>query len=198
MQITIAHLFPYELNLYGENGNIKALKYALEKKDIKVNIININHKKDLDFLKCDFLYIGSGRKKELELVKSYLAPFKDEILNYIKKDKIFLVTGNAISIFAYLGLYTIEEKEERIVSDVKATCSLCQDYIKGFQNTEYLIKSTDKLLFNMEQGIGNDGTFMEGYNKNNFFATTIIGPILARNPKLLDYFINLLIESKES
>ena len=28
MQVKIANLYPYELNLYGENGNIKALKYA--------------------------------------------------------------------------------------------------------------------------------------------------------------------------
>ena len=33
--ITIAHLYPYELALYGENGNIKALTYALEKENIK-------------------------------------------------------------------------------------------------------------------------------------------------------------------
>ena len=26
MEIRIGHLYPYELNLYGENGNIKALK----------------------------------------------------------------------------------------------------------------------------------------------------------------------------
>ena len=33
--ITIAHLYPYELALYGENGNLKALIYLLEKQNIK-------------------------------------------------------------------------------------------------------------------------------------------------------------------
>jgi len=42
MQVKIANLYPYELNLYGENGNLKALKYALEQKDIEVEITSIN------------------------------------------------------------------------------------------------------------------------------------------------------------
>ena len=33
--ITIAWLYPYELTLYGESGNIKALMYALNKENIK-------------------------------------------------------------------------------------------------------------------------------------------------------------------
>ncbi len=196
MQINIAHLFPYKLNLYGENGNIKALIYALEKENIKVNVINVNNKDDLKFNDYDFIYIGSGRKKYIKQVQDILLPYKEEILNYIKADKIFLATGNSISIFDFLDLYEIEEPKERVVSDVLATCSLCEDYIKGFQNTEYLIKSTNKLIFNMELGFGNNGTLMEGYIKNNFIATTIIGPILARNAKLTKYFIELLKENK--
>lgn len=197
MQINIAHLFPYKLNLYGENGNIKALKYALESANIKVNIVNINDTEHLKFQDYDFVYIGSGRKQFLKQARESLLPYKDDILKYIKDNKVFLVTGNAISIFDFLDLYEIEEPEERVVSDVIATSALCGDYIRGFQNTEYLIKSTTKLIFNMEHGFGNNGTLIEGYNKNNFYATTIIGPILARNDKLTEYFIELLKENKE-
>ena len=38
MQVKIANLYPYELNLYGENGNIKALKYALEQKKLMLKL----------------------------------------------------------------------------------------------------------------------------------------------------------------
>ena len=68
MQVKIANLYPYELNLYGENGNIKALKYALEQKEVDVEIININPNDKINFNDLDFIYLGSGTKENLELV----------------------------------------------------------------------------------------------------------------------------------
>lgn len=192
MQITIGHLYPYELTLYGENGNIKALKYALEQQNIQVNIININKEDELDLSKIDFLYVGSGRKEFLDEITTRLEPFKEQFLDYIKKDKIFLVTGNAISIFSLLGLYEVEEYDSRKVADVEATTSLCKGNILGFQNTEYLIKSTNHILFNMDKGYGNNDTLMEGYQEHSFYATSIIGPILARNDALTKYFVDIL------
>lgn len=192
MQVKIANLYPYELNLYGENGNIKALKYALEQKEVDVEIININPNDKISFNDLDFIYLGSGTKENLELVKSRLIPYRKELLRYISENRVLLVTGNALSILDFLKLYEIEETEKRVVSDVIATTSLCPENIYGFQNTEYLIKSTNKILFNINEGYGNDGTLMEGYIENNFYVTSIIGPLLARNPKLTNYFVDIL------
>lgn len=192
MQVKIANLYPYELNLYGENGNIKALKYALEQKEVDVEIININPNDKINFNDLDFIYLGSGTKENLELVKSCLIPYRKELLRYISENRVLLVTGNALSILDFLKLYEIEETEKRVVSDVIATTSLCPENIYGFQNTEYLIKSTNKILFNINEGYGNDGTLMEGYIENNFYVTSIIGPLLARNPKLTNYFVDIL------
>lgn len=192
MQVKIANLYPYELNLYGENGNIKALKYALEQKEVDVEIININPNDKINFNDLDFIYLGSGTKENLELVKSRLIPYRKELLRYISENRVLLVTGNALSILDFLKLYEIEETEKRVVSDVIATTSLCPENIYGFQNTEYLIKSTNKILFNINEGYGNDGTLMEGYIENNFYVTSIIGPLLARNPKLINYFVDIL------
>ena len=38
---------------------------------------------------------------------------------------------------------------------------------------------------------------MEGYKKNNFYATSIIGPILARNDNLTSYLVDTLIKNKK-
>ena len=193
--IKIAQLYPDELTLYGESGNIKAITYELNKKDISYEIIKIDKEDELNFNDYDFIYIGSGRKSSLEDVKRRLLPYKNDILSYIEQEKIMLVTGNAISIFSFLDLYDIAYFDKRIVQDVIATTSLCKGIIKGFQNTEYLIDSTKNILFNMDNGCGNNGTKMEGYQYQNFYATSIIGPILARNNNLCNYFINIL--SKE-
>ena len=190
--ITIAHLYPYELALYGENGNIKALTYYLDKENIKYKVVLIDKEDKLEFSKYDFIYIGSGRKKYLEDVKKRLLPYKEELENYIENDKILLATGNAISIFTFLNKYDVEYCEKREVHDVDATTSLCKGNMKGFQNTEYLISTTKDILFNINEGVGNAKTLMEGFKYKNFYATSIIGPILARNDNLCNYFINLL------
>ena len=194
--INIAELYPNELNLYGENGNIKALKYALEKNNINYTITQINEDDELDFSKYDFIYMGSGRPEFLKIVKKRLIPYKEDILNYLKQDKIFLVTGNALSILDFLDLYEVISCEKRIVEDINATTSLCNGVIKGFQNTEYLIKNTDNLLFNLENSTGNNHTPFEGYKYHNLYVTSIIGPILARNENLTSYFIDLLETNK--
>ena len=194
--ITIAHLYPYELDLYGENGNIKALTYYLDKENIKYKVVLIDKEDKLEFSKYDFIYIGSGRKRYLEDVKKRLLPYKEELENYIENDKILLATGNAISIFTFLNRYDVKYCEKREVHDVDATTSLCKGNIKGFQNTEYLISTTKDVLFNINEGVGNNKTLMEGFKYKNFYATSIIGPILARNDNLCNYFIYLLKKNK--
>ena len=190
--ITIAHLYPDELALYGENGNIKALTYLLDQEKIKYKVVLIDKDDKIEFAKYDFIYIGSGRKKCLEDVKKHLLPYKDEFLNYINEEKPMLVTGNALSIFSFLDLYEIKYYDKREVHDVEATTSLCKGIIKGFQNTEYLIDSTNNILFNINAGVGNKNTLMEGFKYKNFYVTSIIGPILARNDNLCKYFLDLM------
>lgn len=195
--IYIAHLYPNEMDLYGENGNIKALTYLLDKKKIKYKIDLIDINDELNFNKYDFIYIGSGRTKYLDLVKERLKPFKKEILSYINSNKIFLTTGNAVHIFDFLDFYHTKYFKNRCVSNVVATTSLCNSYIIGFQNTEYLIESTNSPIFQLTEGFSNQETKEEGYSYKNFYATSIIGPLLARNDELCKYFVHKLVNMKK-
>ena len=190
--IRIAHLYPYELSLYGESGNIKALTYILDAKNIKYEVQLIDKEDKLNFDEYDFIYLASGRTKYLEEVKKRLLPYKDDLLNYIEQEKILLATGNAVSILDFLDFYQVSYEEKRQVYDVEATTSLCKGNVVGFQNTEYLIKETKSVIFNLNTGIGNSYTKLEGFKYKNFYATTLIGPILARNNNLNDYFLELL------
>ena len=195
--ITIARLYPDELTLYGEIGNIKAITYALDKENIKYKVIDIDKEDKIEWNKYDLIYLGSGRENFLKEIQKRLLPYKEELLNYIESDNMLLVTGNAISIFSFLDLYEVKRYEERIVSDVEVTSSLCKGIVKGFQNTEYLLEGSNHVIFNIEKGIGNSKTNLEGFAYKNFYATTIIGPILARNDNLNNYFIELLTKEKE-
>ena len=49
MKITIAHLYYDLLNLYGENGNIKALKKQLENQGVSVTVLSLSIEDELHF-----------------------------------------------------------------------------------------------------------------------------------------------------
>ena len=195
--IKIAYLYPELLDLYGESGNIKALKYALEQKGITAEITNINYDTKLDLKSYDFVYLGSGEPSKLELVKTKLQKNKATIMEYINDNKIILVTGNALSLLDLLGYYEIEKQTAFKVADVIATTSLVPGNIYGFQNTSWLIKTLNSPLFKLDQGFGNNATEEEGFKFKNFYVTSLIGPILARNTNLTNYFVDLLISNSK-
>lgn len=192
MKITIGYLYSDLLNLYGDEGNIKALKYHLEEQDVKVEIkyMTIGDKKD--FKDIDFLYIGSGTEHNIILALEDLKEDKDKIKEYLDSNKILLSTGNSIELF---GNYIITNKkikalglidyvcmhQDRIVKDVKAKTDIVNDEIIGFENH-------DGKNLSMNEDLFNEGSFYGGY---------IIGPILVRNPELCSLFVHKLIDSKE-
>ena len=76
MKIVIANLYYDLLNLYGDSGNIKAIKKALESQKIKVEIINLSINDELDFEKYDFVTALDEIKKQFEL-EEYKKTIKD-------------------------------------------------------------------------------------------------------------------------
>ena len=99
MSITIAHLYYDILNLYGESGNIKILKYALEKLGIKVIIKFVTVDDELDFNDYDMVYMGMGIPENFEIVIKHLLKYKKDIKKFIKDKKVFLCTGNSYELF---------------------------------------------------------------------------------------------------
>lgn len=191
MKITIGYLYYDLLNLYGDEGNIKALKYHLEEQDIKVDIkyMSINDKKDFDNI--DFLYIGSGTEKNIFLALEDLKKDKDKIKEYLKNNKLLLSTGNSVELF---GTYIITNKkikslgildyvcmhQNRIVKDVKIKTNIINNDIIGFENHIGKNISMNEDIFNID----------------SFYGSYIIGPILVRNPELCSLFVHKIIDSK--
>lgn len=193
MKITIGHLYYDLLNLYGDEGNIKALKYHLEEQGIDVDIkkLTIGDKKNLKDI--DFLYIGSGTENNIMLALEDLKKDKEEIDKYLKGNNILLSTGNSIELF---GNYIITNKkikalslidyvcmhQERIVKDVKIKTNLTDNEVIGFEN------HCGKNLSEAE----------EFFNEGSFYGSYIIGPILVRNPELCSKLVHRLIDKKDS
>ena len=82
MKIKIAHLYYDLLNLYGEQGNILALKNAFENQNVKVEINLLSAGDNINFNKYDIFYMGSGTNQNLLIVLNDLKNIKTIIKRY--------------------------------------------------------------------------------------------------------------------
>lgn len=213
MKITIGHLFYDLLNLYGENGNVLALEKALSSQGLEVEIKYLsidNEPWNLDEL--DVVYIGAGTEQNQLLALNTLMKYKDEINQMILNNKLFICTGNSIELFGKqinqeenvietLNIfdYTTKRTAKRVVSECVFHYNELNDKILGFENYQGEITGITEPLFTVEIGYGsNTNSKIEGFRKNNFYGTYLIGPLLVRNPKLLEKLCKELILLKDS
>ena len=211
MKITIAHLFYDLMNLYGESGNILALKKCLLSQGLDVEIKNISLNNSLDLTDVDVIYIGSGTTTNSLLALDYLRRHKDEINQAFIANKFFLVTGNAIEMFGKsifsngerkdaLNFFDFEtvKSSSRIVSECVFNFEEISQKILGFENHANEISGITSPLFTVERGFGSNKSLkVEGIHLNNFYGTYLIGPLLARNSEFLEYFARKIILSKD-
>lgn len=198
--IKIAHLYYDLMNYYGEQGNVLALKTAIEYAGFKVNIKTLSVDDEIDFEKYDIFYMGMGTKRNQEIVRKDILKYKDKIENVIDK-KMFIMTGNSYELFGKkiddkkcLGVFNFESKTtDRIVGEQVFKSDIIKQTIIGFQNRFSSNNIKDDYLFEVIKGTGNDSeSKVEGIHKNNFFGTYLLGPILIRNPYFKDALLKYI------
>lgn len=198
--IKIAHLYYDLMNYYGEQGNVLALKTAIEYAGFKVNVKTLSVDDEIDFEKYDIFYMGMGTKRNQEIVRKDILKYKDKIENVIDK-KMFIMTGNSYELFGKkiddkkcLGVFNFESKTtDRIVGEQVFKSNIIKETIIGFQNRFSSNNIKDNYLFEVIKGTGNDSeSKVEGIHKNNFFGTYLLGPILIRNPYFKDALLKYI------
>lgn len=210
--IHIAHLYYDLLNLYGENGNIKALKKELENQGFTVAIHFLTIGDILNFEEYDLVYMGAGTEDNQKLVISHLTKYKKDIKKAIEQNKHYLITGNSIDLFGKyiltndgnkinaLDIFPFYTKQEnkRLIDESIMKCKFIDVPIIGFQNQSTTMIDNENHLFDVIKGIGSYKTSShEGIKYSNFYGTYLLGPILVRNPELLKYFTKELIFTKD-
>ena len=189
----IAHLYYDLMNLYGESGNILALKKHLENQNLKVTITNLSLNDKIDFNNYDFYYIGSGNDEAYNLTLTHLKQYQQDIKKAIDNNKFFLATGNSLCLFGDLNIldFKPEKCEFRIVGEQTFQYQNLKEEIIGFQNRDYILKFVkEKHLFEVKKGTGYvPKAITEGIKKNNFYGTFLLGPLLIRNPYFNEYLV---------
>ncbi len=221
MKIKIAHLYYDLMNLYGENGNIRALKKAFERQGIKPEISFLTINENINFEDYDIYYMGMGSEESEMLVLNDIFKYKEDIKKAIDNGKYFFMTGNSFELFGkfiidfnenkieclnifdyYVKITTLKDVKNastfRIVGEVAGYSSFIPYKVIGFQNRSGVVFDNNYPLFNLYKGTGNKPKDKnEGFNYKNFYGTYIIGPLFIRNPYLTYYFVKKIILEKD-
>lgn len=208
-EITLCHLFPKLMSLYGGYGNIIMLKRLLEKNGYRVNVLNSDEFSLFD-RPCDFVYLGSGTDIALRTAAARISPFADAVRQSVENGTPWLLTGNALGMLTDTSLYesgicvfpeikTQKLNDKRYLGDILTDSdNVFGAPCVGFVNTQYSFPDFGTPLFNLRRlrGQKKEASRKEGFKYNNMFATSMTGPVLAKNPHMLAYFASLITDEE--
>ncbi len=192
--IKILHLYYDLMNLSGDNGNMVAIKDFLDNEGCKYQIDRLSIGDKIDFNKYNMIYIGNGSRESQELARQDILKYKFQ-LKKVFKDKLILATGNAMELFGT----SIDNKECLNLIPLKTL--YLKDYVvqEKIIDTEFINKPVIAFINrNSEAKIKNNYFLNEdGIHIDNFYGTYFLGPLLIRNPYLLNKFMEMLFKMND-
>lgn len=113
LKLTITHLYPQEMNLYGDLGNVICLVKRCQWRGIEVEIINKGLGEDLETTASDLYFFGGGQDQD------QLRVFTDLLATKQAKLKADLESGVAMLAicggYQLLGEYFLDGQGQKIV-----------------------------------------------------------------------------------
>ncbi len=218
-EINICHLYPDLLNLYGDRGNIIALKQRAQWRGISANVTNITLGDSFAPENYDIIFLGGGQDYEQQIIQDDVLDKKgNEIRNAIENNKVFLCIcggyqllgkyyktwdGKDIEFLGALDLWTIGGKE-RMIGNIVVECEFLKNEgfdgrIVGFENHSgrTYLGSGVKPLGKVIKGNGNNGEDgYEGAVYKNVYCSYSHGSLLPKNPAFTDHLLTLALKEK--
>ena len=212
MELNIMHLYPHQMDLYGEYANLAVLRRHLEAMGVTVKLTTADGDTPIDFAGMDLIYMGAGTEKDQKAILKSLLPAKESLLAAMDKGAQLFFTGNAMEVLGKsvtdaqgtvfpcleLASFTSTEGEKRILGDVIAASSLLKGEAVGFMNKCSTTSGVETPLFeSLPMGFGNDSQGgAEGYVGKDILATHLAGPVLVKDPELTELLIRRIFAAK--
>ncbi|VYT20564.1 Cobyric acid synthase [uncultured Blautia sp.] len=211
MKLTIGHLYPDLLNLYGDRGNIQCLMKRCLWRGIEAETIAFELDDKIDFSNLDIVLLGGGSDREQMLVCEKLKEIQKDFKEYVEQDGVVIaicggyqLLGNyykteegIIEGLSLVDMYT-EQGENRLIDNIVLQSELFDMPIVGFENHGgRTFIGENKPLGKVLYGSGNDGkSGYEGVVYKNVIGTYLHGPLLPKNPQLADALIFRALRKK--
>ena len=211
MKLTIGHLYPDLLNLYGDRGNIQCFRKRLKWRGIEAEVIPFLSGDEIDFTKLDIVLLGGGSDREQELVCGFLQNIKDDFRDYVEDGGVVLAVCGGYQLLGkyyktdkktieWLGVLNIttDWEPERLIRDIVLESPLFDRPVVGFENHGGRTEIGDHTPFGkVVYGFGNTGkSGYEGVVYKNVIATYLHGPLLPKNPHVCDYLLERALKRK--
>lgn len=199
--LVIAHLYPYEMNIYGDTGNVIALCRRLEWRGLGARVDPVPVGAVYDFTRSDLVFGGGGQDRSQLQVAEDLQRRAAAIREAVASGTVFLTICGTYQLFGRrfltqdgseipgIGVFAMETVggRKRMIGNI-VVATPWGDLV-GFENHSgrTLLDPGQASLGRVKKGYGNDETRREeGAVTANCFGTYLHGSLLPKNPSLAD------------
>ena len=211
MNLTILHLYPKEMNLYGDHGNILALRKRCEWRGIKTRVIAHEPGDEIPE-DVDIIFGGGGQDSGQSQIEKDLIRIAPQLKELVEAGTPTLVVCGLYQLFgeyfetaegqkiqgANILNITTKGGPTRMIGNITINTPEFGEIV-GYENHSGLTALKDGTLAfdTVVSGSGNNGEDMtEGAKYKNCIGTYLHGPILPKNPRVADYLIMKALENK--
>jgi lipid II isoglutaminyl synthase (glutamine-hydrolysing) len=203
--VVIAHLYPREMNIYGDMGNIITLAKRLEWRGYRVQVKPVEVGEKFDFDEVDVVFGGGGQDSGQSAVAADLVK-RGEALRAMAADGVPMLTicglyqlfghefvtvdGEKLPGIDVFNTTTLGGKTRMIGNIVVETEQFGK--LVGFENHsgQTILDEGQEALGRVLKGHGNDlKSGREGAVAKAAVGTYMHGPVLPKNPRLADYLL---------
>ncbi|MBA3655187.1 MAG: glutamine amidotransferase [Actinobacteria bacterium] len=202
--LTITHLYPVEMNIYGDRGNVLTLCKRMEWRGITANVVDVGVGEPFDPSRTDIVFAGGGQDRGQVAVGLDLQSRTDALLEAAEAGVVMLVVCGTYQLFGRrfqtleghdipgIGLFKADTigSTQRLIGNV--TIETRWGPMVGFENHsgQTTLDPGEAALGDVIKGYGNNATDkVEGALHHNVHGTYLHGPVLPRNPAFADHLI---------
>ena len=208
--LKITMLYPQEMNIYGDHGNLEILTHRAELYGYKPKQVFYEPGDEFP-MDSDIILGGGGQDSGQGKIMNDLVEIAPKLLELVKADVPMLmicglyqmfghyfqtIEGQKISGIGIFDAYT-EAGSKRLIGNIITDWDGYQ--LIGYENHSGLTFLNDGQdpFARVIKGFGNDDkSVSEGARINNVFGSYLHGPILSKNPKFTDELLALAVKRK--
>ena len=204
--LDILHLYPNQMNTYGDRGNILALVKRCEWYGYKA-VVRHHHTRDRLPARVDIVLGGGGQDSAQADIQTDILKIAEGLHDLAGRQVPMLMVCGCYQLFARrfvtqdnrvikgIGIFDAETYggSRRLIGNVLAETD-CAGPLVGFENHSgrTYLGSGQQPLGRVSRGSGNNGQDKtEGARTHNVFGTYLHGPVLPNNPKFADLLIQI-------
>lgn len=211
--ITIAHLYPREMNIYGDMGNIITLVKRLEWRGYKAQVRAVEVGEAFDWDEVDLVFGGGGQDSGQLVVGADLLRHGPKLHELARSGVPMLVICGLYQLFGRefvtaagetipgIGIFAASTRagSVRMIGNVVTNSEMGE--LVGFENHSGQTKldKGQSPLGRTIRGYGNDPKGrQEGAVSGAAIGTYLHGPVLPKNPALADHLILAALKHRYS